>query len=72
MRYDDADPDRTPEYTFDVPPNDRSDWLRDELSVLIDLMALPIQRAIERRAYADPETYCFDLEERERRVQEFA
>lgn len=72
MRYDDADPDRTPEYTFDVPPSDRSDWFRDEWSVLVDLMTLPILSAIERRAYADPETYCSDPEERERRVQELA
>jgi len=70
MRYDDSDIDRAPEYTFDVPPNDRSDWFKDEWSVLLHLMTVPILSTIERRAYADPETYCSDPQERERRVRE--
>jgi hypothetical protein len=72
MRYDDSDIDRVPEYTFDVPPRPNSTWFRDESETLLDVMPEGMMRLIERRAYADPETYCSDPDERERRLKEVA
>lgn len=58
MRYDTTDTDKLAAWCLQYPPPENAHWIDDAQGVLFDLITGDADKAITRRAEADPGTYA--------------